>query len=128
MHADYLVELQQLMPAAQAASVISALRQDPILWDSLDEGAFCQNILAGPEQNYIQWSPANLALVACGCELSPVELGTNPMVGLPSTIQHKVRQIVEETLKNEKIDRYVSIQKFAWFHFFIHKKPQFFCV
>ena len=112
MHADYLVELQQLMPAAQAASVISALRQDPILWDSLDEGAFCQNILAGPEQNYIQWSPANLALVACGCELSPVELGTNPMVGLPSTIQHKVRQIVEETLKNEKIDR--SLASAGW--------------
>jgi len=43
MHADYLVELQQLMQP-HSSQCDSALRQDPILWDSLDEGAFCQNI------------------------------------------------------------------------------------
>jgi tetratricopeptide (TPR) repeat protein len=112
MHADYLVELQQGMPAAQAASVISSLRQDPILWGSLENDAFCQMMLAAPEQNYVQWSPANLALVACGCELSPKDLGAHPMVSLPETIQHNVRQIMEETLKNGNIAR--SLVTAAW--------------
>ena len=105
MHADYLVELQQVMPASQAACVIASLRQDPILWDSLEDDKICQKLLADPDQNFVLWSPANLALLASGCEMTPTALCSSPMVSLPAPIQQNMRQIVEETLKNGRIDQ-----------------------
>ncbi len=112
MHADYLVELQQVMPASQAACVIASLCQDPILWDSLEDDSFCQKLLADPDQNFALWSPANLALIASGCELTSADLCSSPMISLPAAIQQNMRQIVEETLKNGRIDR--SLATAGW--------------
>ena len=112
MHTDYLVELQQVMPASQAACVIASLSQDPILWDSLEDDTFCQKLLANPDQNFVLWSPANLALIASGCELTSADLCSSPMISLSVPIQQNMRQIVEETLKTGRVNR--SLATAGW--------------
>jgi tetratricopeptide (TPR) repeat protein len=65
MNISFLVEhLRNSLPASSLAFVVSALRQDPILWESLQDPELWNLISARPRPDPEDWSPASLGLLA----------------------------------------------------------------
>ena len=69
MNITPLVEhLRSSLPGSNLAFVVSALRQDPVVWESLQDPDLWQSITAQSRLFPEDWSPASLGLLALQLE------------------------------------------------------------
>ena len=69
MNTSPLVEyLRSSLPGSSLAFVVSALRQDPVLWESLQDPDLWHHISAQSRPDPEDWSPASLGLLALQLE------------------------------------------------------------
>lgn len=89
---DLYRELSQYLSASDAARVMAALRQDPIVWKSFSNVGLLQNMTeqAGNQVSY--WSPGFTALQALGLERTPQDLAADPMQSLDAAWQERILQ------------------------------------
>lgn len=100
--ADFLNEIQRVLPGPVASQVIIALRQDALVWRSLERDSFFNAALMVAGGNPGLWSPASLALLALECGLSVKELTSLHPVELEKTLRQKALLQYEETLRLSK--------------------------
>lgn len=68
--ADLITTLRGVFPAEESSNLIAALRQDPLVWQSLHEDSFLEKVLKKAKSDPGVWRPAELALLAMGVDLS----------------------------------------------------------
>lgn len=89
---DLYSELSQYLSASDAAQVMAALRQDPIVWKSFSNAGLLQNMVEHARNQVNCWSPGFTALQALGLEQLPQDLAVEPLQPLEATWQERVLQ------------------------------------
>jgi hypothetical protein len=72
--ADLITTLRGALPAEESSNLIAALRQDPLVWQSLHDDSFLAKVLKKAESDSGIWCPAELAVLSMGVELSVSKL------------------------------------------------------
>lgn len=75
------------LPPTEAVQVLSALRQDALVWASLEEEGFLQAVLKTAPQGSA-WRPGQLALLSITNQ-SPPDLRAEPLAALPQALHEK---------------------------------------
>lgn len=93
--------LKSAIPASNHAAVIAALRQDPIVWGSLQDLNFlkraCDALRGHPEF----WSPAALGLISLDLPADPVFFRKQPLTPLEKDLRQQVARTFERLTKGE---------------------------
>ena len=97
-HTRLLIQLRQLFSEKDCQVVISSLRQDPLVWASLQEPVFSDKLLSRASNQVTQWQPADLALAAQGSELTATDLSSLPLKPLETEIRQKAFLVFENAL------------------------------
>ena len=74
--ADLITTLRGALPSEDSSNLIAALRQDPLVWQSLHDDAFLAKVLNKAKADPSIWCPANLAILALGVDISSTILQT----------------------------------------------------
>ena len=106
--ADLITTLRGALPTEESSNLIAALRQDPLVWQSLHDDAFLAKVLKKAKSDPMVWCPANLAILGLGVEVSlPIlQTGLNPLsdsaLGLLASSKY------EETITSRQIPATLS--------------------
>ncbi len=106
--ADLITTLRGALPTEESSNLIAALRQDPLVWQSLHDDAFLAKVLKKTKSDPTVWCPANLAILGLGVEVSlPIlQTGLNPLsdsaLGLLASSKY------EETIASRQIPATLS--------------------
>ena len=86
--------------------VFSALREDPITWDSLQDADFGSAALAQAGSQPLNWSPGGISLTAIGYPTHLDFLQAQPMRPLKTELRQLAAQTFEEAkgMDLEKLD------------------------
>ena len=100
MNISPLVEhLRSSLPGSSLAFVVSSLRQDLTIWESLKDPDLWQRICAEPHTDPDDWSPASLGLLALQVEetkaLQPAALRADLQFPLESSLGHRAAKAFE---------------------------------
>jgi tetratricopeptide (TPR) repeat protein len=100
MNISPLVEhLRSSLPGSSLAFVVSALRQEPTIWESLKDPDLWQRICAEPRTDPDDWSPASLGLLALQVEeakaLQPAALRSDLQFPLESGLHRQAAKAFE---------------------------------
>lgn len=87
---DLYSEFGCLLSSTEAAQAISALRQDALVWQSLENSQIWQAAVAAAGSLVRRWSPGLLALLALGCDQTVEELCALPMLALDPDLHERV--------------------------------------
>jgi tetratricopeptide (TPR) repeat protein len=74
-----IIYLKDTLPEDSWSWVIPALRQDSVIWESLQDQDFLKLAVQEIGNNPKDWTPLNLALLSLGGDLAVDELGTVPL-------------------------------------------------
>jgi tetratricopeptide (TPR) repeat protein len=97
---DLFKELGKLFPASESVVVLSALRQEPLVWRSLEQPELLRAAAARMGEESGSWSPARIALLALG-DPRPVEaLRAEPMALLGPGLQELALQAYQNLQRN----------------------------
>jgi tetratricopeptide (TPR) repeat protein len=77
---SFVVALKTILPEAAWPWVLAALRQDALVWDSLQEPDFSERALAEMGAQPEAWTPAGLAFLALGQPLSAAGSPLDPLL------------------------------------------------
>jgi tetratricopeptide (TPR) repeat protein len=95
---DFIQEIERLFPTMQVVGIVSALRQDALVWSCLQEETFLKLISGNAGKEIDLWRPANLGLVAVGARITAQQLIKNPSTPPGLTLQQRAIHRYEETL------------------------------
>jgi tetratricopeptide (TPR) repeat protein len=80
-------QIFKLLPPADTALVIAALRQDALVWQGLESSDLLEKALEYIGGEFSNWSPANLSLLSIDSSLSRASLLTEPLTALAPNLQ-----------------------------------------
>lgn len=98
--AEILVELRRVLSPADAPSVLAALTEDKLVWESLQQPEFLHSILSEESTMPSSWSPAALALRPLGNRVSFADLTAEHIPGIEVTLRKQALEILESSLRN----------------------------
>jgi tetratricopeptide (TPR) repeat protein len=76
--AGFLKQLRSLLPESDWQPVLTALRQDRLVWAALQDDALCSRALESCGKIASAWNPARLGLLSLGYTLNEVDLQAQP--------------------------------------------------
>lgn len=85
---DLFSEISRLFPGGESVQILAALRQDPIVWNSLQQEEFLRAVAAGAGSRISYWSPGRLAMYSLG-ETRFDSLNREPLEALGHGLQEK---------------------------------------
>ncbi len=97
---NLILELRNRLPVDTWGWVVTALRQDVLVWESLDQTELGQQALDRSSTQPKDWSPASLALLSLGYPVSAEELATLPVQPMVSSIRPQAMQAYEDWQTN----------------------------
>jgi len=104
---DLLYEMQAIFPENIFGQVLKSLRQDSLVWECLkDRDVFqtlCKKTEANIEAGEISWTPAQIALIVMGMDVSPDDLATEPMQPIEESQRQRALGAYEDFLVNQSI-------------------------
>lgn len=100
---DILFEIQRLFSAEDAVILLSALRQDSLIWFTLQQKEFSKTVAEKVGGELAGWSPANLAMLSLGSKVLARDLAVEPMIGADATTLDMAFHIYDEMLKTAKV-------------------------
>ncbi len=99
---DLFSEIGQMLSPEESVQVLTALRQDPLVWQSLEQPEFLQAALEQAGSQIQCWSPGRLALLALN-EIRPAEaLRAEPMLPLGPALQERALQAYQAAQRSGK--------------------------
>lgn len=87
MSVKLIRELSTSLAQLDQAYVVRALRQEPLLWHSLEDEAFLAQALSHTSSQPQYWSPASLSLLALGAPDSFLQLKDNPEAAVDNNLR-----------------------------------------
>lgn len=97
---NLIFELKKRLPEDAWGWVVNALRQDLLVWDSLDQTTLGQQALERSSTQTKDWSPASLALLSLEYPLAAEELATVPVQPMASSIRPQAMHAFEDWQTN----------------------------
>lgn len=101
--AEVLAEMQKVLPSADISRVVAALRQDALIWDTLQEDDIFREAVARCGKNAEQWCPANLALIAVGQSLKVKVPKAGEQVALSEDIRQQAQRMYDQMLHSRQL-------------------------
>lgn len=92
----WIVDLREKLPGEAAPWILTALRQDLLIWSTL-ENPDLRHRAASADRNADAWTPASLFLLAIHETLSPQDLRSDPLPALPPELLEKSNRILSES-------------------------------
>lgn len=94
---DVFSEIGRVLPAEESAQVLAALRQEPLVWQSVQQASCLQEALENLGAQVQSWNPGRLALLALGAVTDGVPrpsetLRTEPLAALGQAMQERALQ------------------------------------
>ncbi|MBE0698729.1 MAG: hypothetical protein IH586_17560, partial [Anaerolineaceae bacterium] len=96
---DLYSEIGQVLTQSESIQVLSALRQDPLVWQSLQQPDLFRVALLAAGSQVQCWSPGQLALFSIA-EIKPETLRAEPMVPLGHVLQEKALRVYQATQRS----------------------------
>jgi tetratricopeptide (TPR) repeat protein len=97
---NLIFELKKRLPEDAWGWVVNALRQDLLVWGSLDQTTLGQQALERGSTQPKDWSPASLALLSLEYPISAEELATVPVQPMASSIRPQAMHAFENWQTN----------------------------
>ncbi len=89
---DLYRELGQILSAAEAAQVMASLRQDPLIWQSMQHPELFRLVSASADRQAEEWNPGQIALLALRMDVPLQALNVAPIQPLESIWQERALQ------------------------------------
>src|SRR5512133_1257031 len=99
---DLFHKIGQILSAGESTQVFAALRQDPLVWPSLEQADFFQAALERLGSPVQRWSPARLALLALGYKHPLEALRSEPLPVLEPALQELALQAYQSAQHTNK--------------------------
>jgi tetratricopeptide (TPR) repeat protein len=113
MNRQLIVKLHQHIKADDWAWVLVALRQDRLIWQSLESSDLGEKALSAIPSNGEKWTPAALALLALGNQYSPESLIASPVDPIGEDVKHMADSVYETWVKMPASDD-LSLVQIGW--------------
>jgi tetratricopeptide (TPR) repeat protein len=104
-----IVKFHNALPESIYPWVIAALRQDPLVWDKLQEPAFHQHVLSLELSVWTSLSPANLALLAIAAETPNLKTARDNL--LINKLRGDIQYPVDPALRKRAAKEYEAANK-----------------
>lgn len=92
----FIFQLREKLPQADWSWVVSALRQDVLVWESLQDPNFGEKALHSLGGHTQAWSPAHLSLLALEIDQTPDAYQVIPMIPLKPSLKKQALKLLEE--------------------------------
>lgn len=103
--AKFLAELRRSLPPSLSAIIVNSLREDLLVWNSLQDPAFLRLVLNRVGESESDWGPANLCCLAMGLEASPADLASELVPALEPECQKQALAALEDALRTGRAPR-----------------------
>lgn len=100
--ADLINQIQQLFPGSDASILISALRKDPLIWETIQDEAFFEQVVKAGGNEIKNWSPANLALLTLGTKNEKKDGDDPSAVSENTTLEDDVQKIYQSVFETRQ--------------------------
>ncbi|HVN56407.1 MAG TPA: tetratricopeptide repeat protein [Anaerolineaceae bacterium] len=98
----FFVAFKQLFSEDACADVVAALRQDPLVWDSLQSPGFFSVVSRYAGSHLELWNPASIALLALEKNLELQHLRSFPLLPLEPELRQQAARAYEDLLQLQK--------------------------
>lgn len=95
--------LRAVLPSQILPVVVRALAREPLVWQSLQEQAFLERVIAAASDEAMPWTPGNIALIHLDESLTAADLREMPLVALDSDLRQKAVRFFD--LYRQQADR-----------------------
>jgi tetratricopeptide (TPR) repeat protein len=99
---DICSEIGRVLSENDTALVVAALRQDPLVWKSLEDRRFRSLAVERAGSEISGWSPGRLGLLAINDSRTPDVLCGDPLPTLGQSLQEKVLQAYQNMQRNPR--------------------------
>jgi tetratricopeptide (TPR) repeat protein len=86
----------------ECSLILGSLRQDAIIWASIDEPSFGQKAVQKFGNQFSYWNPADIAALFAGIDISTEELAAAPLIQLNAGLRSKALSAFEVILKSRR--------------------------
>jgi tetratricopeptide (TPR) repeat protein len=105
---EIIASLKQNFTSAEISILIRALRQDHLVWDSVQDEAFFNKVISQEDVQVEDWDPANLAFLHLGFDLKASALREVPLHSVENTYRRQAAVEYQQFL--QKTDEPVSLE------------------
>jgi tetratricopeptide (TPR) repeat protein len=98
---SFIQKLHGILPEETQPWVINALRQDKVVWQSLQDERLSEKALLTCGDHPRSWTPGVLSLLALGINISVDDLQSTPLKPLESELRQRAYQSYENLLKGQ---------------------------
>lgn len=95
--------LREIFPSTDSKNVISALRQDPLVWNCLLDESIFKVVKEKAERNEDVWRPFALALIALDQEVNFIQNDAFPLINKETETKSVALQQYQEVLASHEI-------------------------
>jgi tetratricopeptide (TPR) repeat protein len=99
----FAASIKKNFPESTQTWVLAALRQEPLVWFSLQDDAFSTRAWEFLGQTPTDWTPGMLALLSLGLPARAQWYNREPVSALDSELRHQVARTFESLTKGEEI-------------------------
>ncbi|HEX2979393.1 MAG TPA: tetratricopeptide repeat protein, partial [Anaerolineaceae bacterium] len=96
---SFFHDLQDVFSEMDCQTILTALRQDPLVWDSIQKEEFFHAAKKAAAMDIHAWCPANLALAWLQVAETLADLRSYPLIPLEAEMRQQVANVYEEFVK-----------------------------
>jgi tetratricopeptide (TPR) repeat protein len=97
----FILQIREKLPEADWSWVVSALRQDSLVWESLQDPDFSEKALTTIGKIAQAWAPAHLGLMALEINQTPDTFQLIPLSPLQSELETQALTILQEVAQGQ---------------------------
>ena len=117
-----IVKLKETLPEDAWSWVIPALRQDPVVWDALQDPDQVDQAARKIGSNPLRWTPMNIALVCLGMDITVEDLRTITIKDLSPQLYQQVVQAFKNYQAGPPTKIELSCAGLLALYYFEHEK------
>ncbi|MCH7663984.1 MAG: hypothetical protein IH859_08985, partial [Chloroflexi bacterium] len=91
-----ITRLRKAIPESNLSWILSALRQDKIIWDSLQDASFSKKVLEHAASDHSLWSPGSLAILAIEHSISISDLQNSKFRSISPKLRSQAAKVFED--------------------------------
>lgn len=97
--AIFLSELERALSPTDVPLVLAALKQDELVWSTLQQPGYVRSILSADNTSISEWTPARLALKPLGSRVRLAELACDHLPGIEGSLRKQSLELLEKTIR-----------------------------
>ncbi len=100
--AQILVDLRRILAATDAPFVLTALAEDPLVWNALHQPEFLESLPSDERTASAFWSPANLSLRSFANQVNFSDLTAEHIPAIEANLRKQALELLETTLRTSQ--------------------------